>query len=273
MTEAALGNALPADHPDPNPGPPAIEAMNVSVSYRLRLDEGTLKGAVRKLLRPRSSSDRLVPAVRDVSFTLPRGEVLAVIGRNGAGKSTLLRVIAGILAPERGCVVVRGKLNLLAPGLGFDGNLTGRENIWLGGLAAGLEPDRLRSLIDDIADFAQLGEYINYPMRTYSQGMKGRLGFAVAAHLDPEILLIDEALGGGDAAFTERSKLKMAELCGEGRTILIVTHGLTSVRTMATRAMWMHQGRVEFLGDPDEAIARYLRYCRLQNLDQMPDDL
>lgn len=274
MTEAAAEEAAPpVSGVVPSTAPTAIEATNVSVSYRLRLDEGTVKGALRKLVRPRSSSDRLVPAVRDVSFSLPRGEVLAVIGRNGAGKSTLLRVIAGILAPERGRVVVRGKMSLLAPGIGFDANLTGRENIVLGGLAAGLEPERLEVLVDDIAEFAQLGEYINYPMRTYSQGMKGRLGFAVAAHLDPEILLIDEALGGGDAAFTEKSKLKMAELCGQGRTIVIVTHGLTSVRTMATQAMWMHQGRVAYHGDPDEAIARYLRYCRLENLDQMPDDL
>lgn len=267
------GAPIPAPGPGVAASPPAIEADGVSVSYRLRLDEGTLKGAARKLLRPRTSRDRLVPAVRDVSFSLPRGEVLAVIGRNGAGKSTLLRVVAGILAPDRGRVVVRGKMNLLAPGIGFDSNLTGRENIWLGGLAAGLDPDRLESLIDDIADFAQLDEYINYPMRTYSQGMRGRLSFAVAAHLDPEILLIDEALGGGDAAFTERSKAKMAELCGAGRTIVIVTHGLTSVRTMATQAIWMHQGKVAYHGDPDEAISRYLRYCRLEHLDQMPDDL
>jgi len=269
MSDAAL--SLPAV--EMAPARPAIEVENLWVAYRLRVDRTSLRSTIRRVLSRAPSPDRLVPAVQGVTFTVPRGQVLAVVGRNGAGKSTLLRALAGILVPEEGRVVVRGRLNMLAPGIGFDANLTGRENIILGGLAAGLDPQLLGELVEEIADFAQLGEYIKYPMRMYSAGMRARLAFAVAANLDPEILLIDEALAGGDAAFAEKSKDKMAKLIGEGRTIVIVTHGLSSVRSMATMGMWMHQGRIEYVGEPEEAVARYLRYCRLEHLDEMPDDL
>ena len=180
----------------------AIEVDGVSVSYRVRIDSQSMLTDLRRLVSGRSRHDRTVPALQDVSFTVPRGTVLGVIGRNGAGKSTLLRVIAGILAPDRGRVVVRGRIStLLSVGVGFDANLTGRENIKLGGLAVGLSARRLAELTDSIAEFAQLDEYLDYPLRTYSAGMKSRLGFALAAHLDPEVLLIDEALSGGDTAF------------------------------------------------------------------------
>src|SRR5262249_48717501 len=157
--------------------------------------------SLRTLTTRRGGLDRLIPALRGVSFDVPRGSVLGVLGRNGAGKSTMLRVIAGILVPEEGRVAVRGRMNLLAPGLGFNENLTGRENLTLGGLAAGMTEARLADLTDVIADFAQLDTYIDFPVRTYSQGMRLRLAMSVAVHLDPEVLLIDEALAGGDAAF------------------------------------------------------------------------
>src|SRR5690606_33902383 len=133
-------------------------------------------------------SDRIVPALRDVSFTVPRGSVLGVIGRNGAGKSTLLRCLAGILPPEEGRITVRGRISsLLSIGIGMNQHLTGRENVRLGGLAIGLTEQRLDEITDQIAEFAQLGEYVDLPVRTYSSGMRARLGFAVVAHLDPEV--------------------------------------------------------------------------------------
>src|SRR5262249_47391055 len=144
---------------------------------------------LRRLVTRAESYDRLVPALRDVSFHVPRGSVLAVIGRNGAGKSTLCRVISGILPPEEGRIVVGGRLNLLTPGLGFSEALTGRENITLGGLASGISPDRLEELADEIGEFAQLGDYLDMPMRSYSGGMRMRLASSVAVFLDPEILL------------------------------------------------------------------------------------
>lgn len=263
MSEAALATSRPTPAADA----PAIEVRNLSASYHIHLDNKRLIEDVRDLVLRRKNRSRLVPALRDVSFDVKRGTVLAVIGRNGAGKSTLLRAISGILTPEKGRIVVRGRTTLLAPGLGMTDALTGRENILLGGLAAGLTKERLELLTDEIAEFAQLGEYIDYPLRTYSMGMRMRVAAAVAAYLDPEILLIDEALTGGDAAFQAHIADKMAQLTGEGRTMLLVTHGLSSVKSMATEAMWMHAGQIAAFGDPDEVVSKYMRYCRLESLD------
>lgn len=267
MREPAVSEALalPSER-STAPEPSSIEVDDVSASYRVRIDSKDIVADVRRLFSRAESSDRLIPALRDVSFTVARGSVLAVIGRNGAGKSTLCRVISGVLPPETGRVVVRGRLNLLTPGLGFSEALTGRENITLGGLAGGLPPARLSELTEEIGEFAQLEEYLDLPMRAYSSGMRMRLASAVAVFLDPEILLIDEALTGGDAAFSEHIAEKTAQLTGEGRTIVLVTHGLSSVRTMATEALWLHQGRVAELGDPDEVVSKYMRYCRIESL-------
>jgi ABC-type polysaccharide/polyol phosphate transport system ATPase subunit len=246
---------------------PAIEVRNLSASYHIHLDNSRLLDDIRDVVFRRTNRGRLVPALRDISFDVPHGSVLAVIGRNGAGKSTLLRALSGVLTPEKGQIVLRGRTTLLAPGLGMSDDLTGRENILLGGLAAGLTKERLAVLTDEIAEFAQLGEYIDYPLRTYSMGMRMRVAAAVAAYLDPEILLIDEALAGGDAAFQQHIADKMAELTGEGRTMVLVTHGLSSVKSVATQAMWMHSGQIAAFGDPDEVVDRYMRYCRLESLD------
>ncbi len=268
MTALASTDASP---PSATP-PAAIDVENLSASYRIRLDAPDLLTDLRRLLSRRRETERIVPALRDVSFTVPRGSVLGVVGRNGAGKSTLLRSICGVLAPDEGRIVVRGRLNLLEPGLGMKQNLTGRENIKLGGLAAGFSEDRLAAITEEITEFAQLDEFIDYPIRAYSMGMRMRLGVAVAAHLDPEILLIDEALTGGDAAFQAHISQKMADLCGEGRTIVLVTHGLSSVRTMATEAIWLHQGQVAAHGDPEDVVAQYLRYSRLESMSTEYDD-
>ena len=257
--------ALPTERPAP-PQQLSIEVEGVSASYRVRIDAADMAADLRRLLFRRETFDRLVPALRDVSFNVPRGTVLAVIGRNGAGKSTLCRVISGVLPPETGRVVVRGRLNLLTPGLGFSAALTGRENITLGGLASGMSPARLSALADEIAEFAQLGDYLDLPMHSYSGGMRMRLASSVAVFLDPEVLIIDEALTGGDAAFTEHIAEKTAQLIGEGRTIVLVTHGFSSVKTMATDALWLHQGRVAEFGDPDEVVSKYMRYCRIESL-------
>jgi ABC-type polysaccharide/polyol phosphate transport system ATPase subunit len=278
-------SAVPAPAPvpapdsgrDPGPGAvpalPAIEAENLSATYRVRSGQSSMRSSVRELLRLDEAPTRIIPALTDVSFTVPKGTVLAIVGRNGAGKSTLLRTIAGILAPTEGRVTVRGRISaLLSMGLGFNQEMTGRENIRLGGLAVGLSEDRLAELTDSIREFAQLGEYIDFPIKGYSSGMKSRLGFAVAAHLDPEILLIDEALAGGDSKFKERTAQKMYELCGNGRTIVLVTHGLSTVKLMATEAMWLHQGKVVEFGDPDDVVGSYMRYCRIEALEGIDDE-
>jgi teichoic acid transport system ATP-binding protein len=245
----------------------SIEVDGVSASYRVRIDSKDLMTDVRRLFRRVDSGGRIIPALRNVSFDVGKGSVLAVIGRNGAGKSTLCRVITGILPPDEGRVTVRGRLNLLSPGIGFSTALTGRENIILGGLASGLAPERLAEIADEIADFAQLAGYLDMPMHSYSTGMRMRLASSIAVFLDPEILLIDEALTGGDAAFQEHIAERTAQLTGQGRTIVLVTHGLSSVRTMATQALWLHQGQVAELGEPDEVVSKYMRYCRLESID------
>ncbi|MCB0977618.1 MAG: ABC transporter ATP-binding protein [Acidimicrobiales bacterium] len=255
-----------------DPSLPAIEVKDLSTSYRVHIRGSSVLGGITDLFRLGQSTDRVIPAVKDVSFAVPQGSVLGVIGRNGAGKSTLLRCLAGILAPESGTVTVRGRIStLITIGVGMNQNLTGRENIRLGGLAMGLDKDRVEATVDQIAEFAQLGEYVDFPVETYSSGMRSRLGFAVMAHLDPEVLLIDEALAGGDSKFQAETAHKMAELCGNGRTIVLVSHSLTAIRTMATQCIWMHQGRVIEEGDPDDVAASYMRYCRLSDSDLLDD--
>lgn len=258
-----------------SPESTAIEVDGLSASYHVRIGRAAGWWGLRGLVGSNGQGRREVPALRDVSFDVPKGTVLGVIGRNGAGKSTLLRTLAGILAPTEGRVVVRGRISpLLSVGLGMQGDLTGRENIRLGALAFGHSPRELAGLEDSIVEFAQLGEYVDYPFKTYSAGMRSRLGFAVAAHLDPEILLIDEAITGGDAKFKEKTAEKMFELCGDGRTIVIVTHGLSLVRMIATSALWLHQGRVVEYGDPDDVVSAYMRYCRIDaaNIAGIDDD-
>jgi teichoic acid transport system ATP-binding protein len=255
------------------PRPPAIEVEHLSTSYRVHMKGTSVLGGFQDLFKRSQATDRLVPAVRDVSFKVEQGTVLGIIGRNGAGKSTLLRCLAGILIPEEGRVTMRGRIStLLTMGVGMNQNLTGRENIRLGGLAMGLDPARLDDIIDAVADFAQLGEYVDFPVETYSSGMRSRLGFAVMSHLDPEILLIDEALAGGDSKFQAETAHKMAEMCGNGRTIVLVSHSLSAIRMMSTEAIWMHQGKIAEQGDPEDVAASYMRYCRLSNAEPVLDD-
>jgi teichoic acid transport system ATP-binding protein len=260
------------------PTTPAISVDNVSASYRVRMEKRvsrlSWRSGISNLLGM-GASMRLIPALRGVSVDVPRGEVLGVVGRNGAGKSTLLRAMAGIIPPTEGRIVVRGQVSaLLSPAFGFDTQLSGRANIELGALAMGYPDARVDELSDSIAEFAQLGEYIDLPMRGYSSGMSSRLGFAVAVHLDPEILLIDEALAGGDSKFKERVAAKMRELCGGGRTIVIVSHGLEALRAVATHCLWLHQGKVVEYGIADEVIRNYMRFCHLENTqkDTLSDD-
>lgn len=253
--------------------PVAIEVDHLSASYRVRMRRAAGLWGLKGMLGSGSPGYREVPALRDVSFDVPKGTVLGVIGRNGAGKSTLLRALAGILVPTAGRVVVRGRISpLLSVGLGMQPDLTGRDNIRLGALAFGYPPGELEQLEQTVVAFAELGEYVDFPFKTYSGGMKARLGFAVAAHLDPEIFLIDEAITGGDAKFKEKTADKMFDLCGGGRTIVIVTHGLSLVRQIATSAVWLHQGQVVEHGDPDHVVAAYMRYCRIEEAELAGSD-
>jgi len=239
----------------------AIRVRDLWIRYRTVLDKKkTLRGLISSWATRHDRNDdvRVVDAVRGVSFDVAHGSVLGIVGPNGAGKSTLLRGIAGILPPEAGRVETDGHVaTLLALGLGFNMKLTGRENITLGGLTAGLTRDEIKDREEDIIDFSGVRDFIDMPLRTYSSGMKGRLAFSVSTSMDPDILLIDEALSAGDAAFKKRANERMEELLGRGRTIIVVSHGLSSLRTMADQAMWLQAGRVIAMGDPDEIVDAY----------------
>jgi ABC-type polysaccharide/polyol phosphate transport system ATPase subunit len=218
----------------------------------------TLGRAARNRLRPKKVAHQ-VQALDDVTFSVAEGSVVGVIGHNGSGKSTLLRCIAGILHPTEGRITVWGRVSpLLSLGLGFNRELTGRENILLGGLSLGLDAEYIREQYTRIVAFAALGEALDMPMRTYSSGMFGRLGFAIAAHLDPEIMLIDEALSAGDARFRDKTTQKITELCEGNTTVMIVSHGLSIVKSLASRCIWLDHGRVVAHGPADEVVDAYL---------------
>lgn len=236
----------------------AVSVENLSVRYRARLeDRPTMKSALRRLGAPKREI-RYIEALKDVTFSVNHGQFLGVIGHNGAGKSTLLRTIAGILPPSDGRVTVNGHVTtLLSVGIGFNAELTGRENIKLGGLANGLAPREIAAKEDEIAEFSGLGEFIDYPMKTYSSGMYSRLGFSVVVHMEPDILLIDEALSAGDASFREKASTKIRELMSKARAIILVSHGLATVKEMATDCLWLDHGRVMQFGPPEDVVSAY----------------
>ena len=239
----------------------AVIVENVSKRFRRYPTRGhtTLKEALLKgqLLRMRRDRE-YVEALKDVSFAVPEGTVLGIIGPNGAGKSTLLRLIAGIYRPTTGRIVVNGRLSaLLNLGLGFHPELTGRENIIIGGLAMGLSRREIMRRLDEIVAFAELEEFIDAPVRTYSSGMYMRLAFSVAVNVDPDILLLDEVLAVGDAHFAEKSRARMEEFKEGGKTILLVTHDLATVESWCHQALWLEGGKVRALGEPREVVKRY----------------
>ncbi len=243
------------------PALPAIRVQDLSVVYRTSVDkQPTLQETVKRLGR-RQRSVREVQAVSGVSFDVPRGTVVGVVGANGAGKSTLVRSVAGILPPTSGRIEVRGQVStLLALGVGFNARLSGRENVLLGGLAAGLTRELLEERYEQIAEFAELGDFMDLPMSTYSSGMYSRLGFSVAVNMQPDILLIDEALSTGDARFKRKSFAKMTELVSEARTIVLVSHALGSIQELCDSALWLHQGRLLMHAPPRDVVAAYTRF-------------
>lgn len=229
---------------------PMIEINNVSVRFRMANDRVTsIKEYIVQRLRGKLQY-RHFEALHDVSFTVERGEVVGLIGCNGAGKSTLLKVISGILNPTEGSVRVRGSIApLLELGSGFDMEMTGRENIFLNGAILGYSEAFLKSRYDRIIDFSEIGDFIDVPLRNYSSGMVARLAFSVATVIEPEILIVDEVLSVGDAAFQEKSRARMMELMGGGTTVLFVSHNLDQIREMCSKVVWLDHGRVKMAGD------------------------
>jgi ABC-type polysaccharide/polyol phosphate transport system ATPase subunit len=234
-----------------------IHLDNVGIRFRLQLDRRpTLKKLLLQGRAPRHGP-REFWALKEVSFTVRRGEILGVIGPNGSGKTTLLRVIGGIYRPDEGRVITRGRISsLLSLTAGIQPELSGLENIFLVGLMMGFTSREIGAHVEQIVEFAELGEFIHAPARTYSSGMLGRLGFSIVAHLNCDVLLLDEVLGVGDRPFREKSQAKITELL-ERRTVVLVSHNLETVRSLSTSCIWLDKGRVRAYGHPDEVIALY----------------
>jgi ABC-type polysaccharide/polyol phosphate transport system ATPase subunit len=240
----------------------AIGVNDLGVRYNLRF---TRKTTVRNSfadLFTRKKPERFW-ALRHVSVQVNHGESLAVIGPNGAGKSTFLQVLAGIMRPTEGTVDVRGQVSgLLGLGVGFDTELSGVENIRLGGAFLGLDGPRIQELLPEIIDFADLGQFIDAPLKTYSSGMRARLGFSIATAVDPDILLLDEVLATGDASFRAKSKARVIELVRSAKAVVLVTHDMDWVREYCNRAMLIEKGKVVAQGSPDEVTKLHLARTR-----------
>jgi len=244
---------------------PAVRVEDLHLTYRASIDKKpTLRSTLIRLGR-HERTIREIQALKGVSFAVNQGTVMGIVGANGAGKSTLVRTIAGILPPTSGRIEVHGRVStLLALGVGFNPNLSGRENVVLGGLAAGMTRDQIAERYEEIAAFADLQDgFIDLPMKMYSSGMFSRLAFAVAVNMDPDILIIDEALSTGDARFKRKSFDKMKELCAEARTIFLVSHALGSVKELCTDAVWLHRGELITRGAPDDVVAAYTKYLEV----------
>lgn len=235
-----------------------IEVNDVTMRFRMNSDRIlSLKEFVTTALRGKLEY-REFTALDHVSFKVKKGETLGLIGRNGAGKSTMLKIISGILKPTAGSVVCHGNVvPMLELGSGFDMDLTGRENIFLNGAILGYSEDFLLEKYDEIVEFSELGDFIGTPIRNYSSGMLARLAFSIATVVKPEILIVDEILSVGDAAFQEKSRKRMMELMGGGTTVLFVSHSIQQIREMCRHVVWLEHGQVKMAGDAGEVCDVY----------------
>jgi teichoic acid transport system ATP-binding protein len=249
--DAAASDAVGCDRPH------VVEVDDVHVTYRVYEDRqlGLRDRIATKQLRRKY---RQVHAVRGVSFVLQEGDALGIIGSNGSGKSTLLSAMTGLLPIESGTIRVRSRPTLLNVGAALRQNLSGRRNIRLGCLAAGMTNSEIDERIDEIIEFSGLDDFIDMPMRAYSSGMRARLTFSIATAKVPEILLIDEALAVGDQAFRQRSAERVKEVRESAGAVVLVSHNLGEIRASCNRAMWLHHGEMRAMGSPDEVIDEYL---------------
>jgi ABC-type polysaccharide/polyol phosphate transport system ATPase subunit len=252
----------------------AIEVTNASKVYRRysrRRQFSTLKSALlsRSLIR-NLRPDETFAALSDVTFSVPRGRTLGVIGRNGSGKSTLLKLVAGITKPTSGSVSVNGRVSaLIELGAGFHPEISGRENVFINGIMLGLTKREVARRFDEIVDFAEMKDFIDAPVKTYSSGMYMRLGFAVAIHVDPDVLLVDEVLAVGDEGFTHKCLDKFAEFKRRGKTILLVTHSLGLVERFCDDALWMDGGHMKGMGDPKRVVSAYVADVEVSEEQQL----
>ncbi len=226
----------------------------LAVSGRTSLKDAILKGQIFQMGR----TTGYVEALKDITFSVPEATVLGIIGPNGAGKSTLLRILAGIYHPTSGKINVKGRISaLLSLGLGFHSEFSGRENIIISGLTLGLSRKQVNEISEEIIHFAELEDFIDAPMRTYSSGMYMRLAFSVSVNINPDILLLDEVLAVGDANFSQKSRARMEEFKNSGKTIVLASHDLITVENWCQQALFLYGGRIHSFGDPKKVVADY----------------
>lgn len=238
----------------------ALSVKNVSIDYRdishMSLAKSLKRGAVKKA--------NVVRAVNNVSFDVKQGEIIGIVGRNGSGKTTLLRSIAGIFQPDEGTIDTFGnRVSLMAIGIGFNPNNTGRENILKSGMLLGCSLDYVKSHMDEIIEFSELGDFIDRPVRTYSSGMYSKLSFSVTAILDTDIMLVDEVLSVGDEHFRQKSFKKMEELMRSDRTVIIVSHATNTLQQFCDRVLWINDGEYMMMGETEEVLAQYDKSMQL----------
>ncbi|MBQ7346750.1 MAG: ABC transporter ATP-binding protein [Clostridia bacterium] len=235
-----------------------IKANNITICYRMSHDKiQSIKEYLVALIKHKLRYEEF-RALENVSFEIKKGEVVGIVGNNGAGKSTLLKVISGILKPTKGNVELRGNVvPMLELGSGFDYDLTGRENIFLNGAILGYSESFLKSKYNEIVEFSELGEFIDIPVRNYSSGMIMRLAFSIASMVSPDILIVDEILAVGDAAFQEKSYARMTELMSHGTTVLLVSHNIEQIRRLCDRVIWLDHGHVVAIGDTQSVCDQY----------------
>ena len=213
----------------------------------------------RSLFKLRKNKADVFEAVKGISFDVKKGEIVGIVGKNGSGKSTTLRAIAGIFSPDEGTIEnYTDSLALLSIGVGFQTRLTGRENIYLSGMLLGYPKDKITEKMDEIIRFAEIGKFIDMPVRTYSSGMFSKLAFSITAILEPKIMLVDEVLSVGDAKFRKKSGAKMQELIkDESRTVILVSHNSDTIRKFCDRVIWLHEGNIKMIGPTDEVMPVY----------------
>lgn len=252
----------------------AISIQDLSLIYKTTLDKRpTLKNRLRRIAK-RKKQTRTVRAVDGLTLDIFYGKVLGVIGTNGAGKTSLMRVVSGILPPTTGRVEVYGKVStMLSLGVGFNAKLTGRDNVYLGGLAAGMTRDEIDEKFDEIVEFSGLSEVIDAPMRTYSSGMYSRLAFAVAVSLDPDILIVDEALSTGDARYKVKSLQRIMEMKSDHRALIVVSHAMKTLKAICDEVLWLDQGKVMMRGEPGKVIKAYREFLHVGTSPEIDEDI
>lgn len=240
--------------------PIAIEVNNLSIIYK-SLKAYSIK---RNLLKLKKVDVKKFRAVNNVSFKVKEGQILGIIGKNGSGKSTMLKALAGIFSPDEGSIDLHNKsVSLLSIGVGFNKSLSGRENIMLSGMLLGFSEEQIKEKMDDIIKFAELGEFIDMPVKTYSSGMFSKLAFSITAILETDIMLIDEVLSVGDQKFKKKSYKKMKDLISDKkRTVVIVSHNISTLKELCDTVMWMHNGVIKMIGKPEEVLDKYTEFMK-----------